>query len=93
MVILLKIAIHQLKWYDFMKAQCFTFLIDLLFEWLYKNEALQALGDAGYFDTYPVAEQLDLESLDTPEDHCITKENVTTHDECCDDLISKVCLL
>ena len=71
-----------------MKHWCFTFLIDLLFEWLYKNEALQALGEAGYFDTYPVAEQLDLESLDTPEDHC--KENVITHDECCDDLISKV---
>ena len=76
-----------------MKHWCFTFLIDLLFEWLYKNEALQALGEAGYFDTYPVAEQVDLESLNTPEDHCITKEDVTTHDKCCDALIPEVRLL
>ena len=73
-----------------MKHWCLTFLIDLLFEWLYKNEALQALGEAGYFDTYPVAKQLDLESLDIPENDCLTKENLAAHDECCDDLISKV---
>ena len=45
-------------------------LSDLLFEWLYKNESLKALGESGYFDN-----PLNEESFNALEDDIYDKRN------------------
>ena len=60
-----------------------TLLSDLLFEWLYKNDSLKALGEAGYFDDDWVAGQYDIyatvviedsDSIDSTEEALMNSE-------------------
>ena len=58
-------------------------LSDLLFEWLYKNDSLKALGEAGYFDDDWTAGQYDIyatviiedsDSIDSTEEALMNSE-------------------
>ena len=60
------------------------FPIDLLFEWLYKTESLQALSEAGYFDRYLVAGQYDL-SPTRAESPLINEGHEPAQDDFCHD--------
>ena len=39
--------------------------LDLLFEWLYKNDSLKALSEAGYFDNILIENDLEITNTDT----------------------------
>ena len=69
-------------------SQCI--FLDLLFEWLYKNEGLKALSEAGYFDNVLVAGQYDLEDVENIEIDYSNDENEDMEDDCFDAIISEV---
>ena len=47
-----------------MHFPAFSFL-DLLFEWLYKNDSLKALSEAGYFDNALTVDDIEFSSNDS----------------------------